>query len=54
MVAFARGYRVAPVAVVNTFLGWTLLGWVGAFTLAVWERPAQRGERRTGDRRRDA
>ena len=28
--------KVAPVFVINLFLGWTLIGWVAALVLAVW------------------
>ena len=28
--------KVAPVFIINLFLGWTLIGWVAASVLAVW------------------
>lgn len=39
LVAMARNIkRLGGVIVVNIFLGWTLLGWVGAFVWAVIEK----------------
>jgi hypothetical protein len=36
-IAFGRGHRLAgPIAVVNIFLGWTLIVYVGCLALAVW------------------
>lgn len=35
IVAVARKRQVAAVVVINFFLGWTILGWVGALALAV-------------------
>lgn len=31
-----RSRNLAAVAIINTFLGWTLLGWVAALAIAVW------------------
>ncbi len=45
-VALTRRSRyTAPVIVINLFSGWTVLGWVAAFALAVWpeeESPPKR------------
>lgn len=36
IVAGARGHHnMAPIVVINFFLGWTLLGWVAALAMAV-------------------
>lgn len=32
---------VGPVAVVDLFLGWTLIGWVVALVMAVWPKPQE-------------
>jgi Superinfection immunity protein len=41
LVAAARGRAVGPVAILNIFLGWTLIGWVGALIWAATERTAK-------------
>ena len=38
IVSGARHRLIAPVLVINIFLGWTLLGWVLALAMAVTER----------------
>ena len=39
LVAMSRNTkRIGGIIVVNIFLGWTLLGWVGAFVWAVIEQ----------------
>jgi hypothetical protein len=40
IIANARGRAVGPVAILNLFLGWTLIGWVGALIWAATERTA--------------
>jgi Superinfection immunity protein len=42
IVAIARGRQVGVVLVLNVFLGWTLLGWIGALALAVSSSPRPR------------
>lgn len=41
IVAASRGRAVGPVFILNIFLGWTLLGWVGALVWACTERTAK-------------
>ena len=39
-VATIRGSRYSsPVIIINVFGGWTVIGWVAAFALAVWPEP---------------
>ena len=33
--------KVAPVFIINLFLGWTPIGWVAASVLAVWFKPSK-------------
>lgn len=36
-IGWARRIRQLPaVVIINVLLGWTVIGWVGALTLAVW------------------
>ena len=35
IVAVNRDHQVGPVAVINIFLGWSLIGWVVALAIAV-------------------
>lgn len=46
IVASIRGRAVAAVAILNIFLGWTLLGWIGALVWAVTERTPREQEAR--------
>jgi hypothetical protein len=32
--------NLAPIIVINVFLGWTLVGWVVALAMAVWPSPS--------------
>jgi hypothetical protein len=41
IVAMMRGRAVAPVTIITLFLGWTLIGWVGALVWACTERTAK-------------
>ena len=41
IVALARGRQVGVVLIVNRFLGWTFLGWIGALAIAVSSKPQQ-------------
>ncbi len=35
LVAWSRGHhQIGPIAVINTFLGWTFIGWVVALAMA--------------------
>lgn len=43
--------RIAAIAVVNLFLGWTLVGWVGALAWAICERVAVDAKKREMGRR---
>jgi hypothetical protein len=40
--AVRRSTLLAPIAVVNMFLGWTLIGWVVALAMAVAGNPVNR------------
>ena len=50
IVASVRDRLVAPVAVINIFLGWTLLGWVAALAMAVTRRSPEEERGRERDR----
>lgn len=50
IVASTRDRLVAPVAVINIFLGWTLLGWVLALAMAVTRRSPEEERSRERDR----
>lgn len=40
-IAGARGHhQFAPILVLNFFLGWTLIGWVGALAMSVSHQPS--------------
>jgi T4 superinfection immunity protein len=40
LIAYARGHHASlPIFVVNLFLGWSLIGWVGALVWAVMPTP---------------
>lgn len=43
IVAVIRGHQVGMVAVINVFLGWTIIGWVVALAIACGDRAKQRG-----------
>lgn len=38
IVAAARNHETASVAVVNGFLGWTIIGWIVALTMSVRQK----------------
>jgi hypothetical protein len=49
IVAFARNHvQAAPIFVINLFLGWTLIGWVGCLAWAVGPNIRRRGNGPTG------
>jgi hypothetical protein len=38
IIAFRRGRQVGPVTVINTFFGWSLIGWVVAISMALSDK----------------
>lgn len=47
IVAWIRHHQIGPVAVINVFLGWTIIGWVVALAIAFGDR--RPGRRVLGD-----
>lgn len=43
IVAVRRGRQVGPVAVINIFFGWSLIGWVVAIVMALSDKPVGGG-----------
>jgi Ca2+/Na+ antiporter len=41
MVAMSRKNHTSAIFALNLFLGWTLVGWVVALVLALWNHPAK-------------
>lgn len=44
----SKSHLLGPTIVINLFLGWTLLGWVGALCMAVWPQPRPIAEQLDG------
>jgi Superinfection immunity protein len=40
ILAWRRQHHLAAIFALNLFLGWTLVGWVGALVLALWQNNA--------------
>ena len=40
IIAVRRGRQIGPVAVVNVFFGWSLIGWVVAISMALSDKAA--------------
>lgn len=43
IVAWSRHHQTGMVAILNIFLGWTLIGWVVALAIAFGDRSKRRG-----------
>ena len=43
IVAWRRRHQLGMVAILNVFLGWTLIGWVVALAIAFGDRSKSRG-----------
>ena len=42
IIAWSRRHQVGMVAVINVFLGWTIIGWVVALAIACGDRAKRR------------
>jgi hypothetical protein len=43
IVAWSRHHQTAMVAVLNVFLGWTIIGWIISLAIAFGDRSKRRG-----------